>query len=47
MEARIEKTGKNMTTSHYSVANFKLHEINTEFKLENWKKKFNHYDEKA
>ena len=38
MEARIEKAGKNMTTSHYRVAKFKLHEINNGFKLENEKK---------
>ena len=37
MEARIEKAGKNMATSHYRVAKFKLQEINTDFKLERLK----------
>ena len=37
MEATIEKAGKNMATSHYRVAKFKLQEINTDFKLERLK----------
>ena len=38
MENRIAKPGKTLATSHYEVANFKLDEINAEFKLENRKK---------
>ena len=38
MEARIAKPEKTMTISYYWVANFKLDEINTEFKVENRKK---------
>ena len=38
MEARIAKPGENLTISYYWVANFKIDEINTEFKLENQKK---------
>ena len=41
MEARIAKPGKTQTISYYWVANFKLDEINTEFKLENRKKNLN------
>ena len=39
MEARTKKPGKTLTLSYYQVAYFKLDEINTEFKLENKKKK--------
>ena len=42
MEARIAKPGKTLTISNYWVANFKLDEINTEFKLKIEKKNFNH-----
>ena len=35
MQARIAKPGKTLTKSYYWVANFKLDEINTEFKMEN------------
>ena len=38
MKARIAKPGKTLTISYYWVANFKLDELNTEFKLENRKK---------
>ena len=38
MDARIAKSGKALTTSHYWFANFKLDETNTEFKQENRKK---------
>ena len=42
MEARIAKPEKTVTISYYWVANFKLDEINTEFKVENRKKNLNH-----
>ena len=42
IESRIAKPGKTLTISYYWVANYKLDEINTEFKLENRKKKRNH-----
>ena len=38
MEARVAKPGKTLTISYYWVANFKLDEINTEFKVKNQKK---------
>ena len=42
MEATIAKPGKTLTISYYWVANFKLDEINTEFKLENREQNLNH-----
>ena len=41
MEARIAKPGKTHTISYDWVVNFKLDEMNTEFKLENRKKTLN------
>ena len=39
MEDRITTPGETLTASHNWVANFKIVETNTEFKLENRKKK--------
>ena len=46
MEAKIATPGETVTASQYWVADFKLREINTEFKQENRKNNLNHCNTK-